>query len=186
MMIKTEIEKTLNPTRENRDLISALRDLGKLPHDFPPNSLVRLLQHSNTKIRLLAIKNIGKLKNSSLIDTVDRFAKNELDTLTRREAVSALGRMRSEKAISALIRFLSDPDPKIILQAIRGLIYFKDLSEVRQALNEIADHPNEMIQELINPKCENDHHEPHSHSQDLLKNAIVHADALETLKKLPD
>ena len=53
------------------------------------------------------------------------FANSEENTATRREAVSTIGRMRTPKAIPTLIQFLKDEDPKVILQAIRGLINFR-------------------------------------------------------------
>ena len=76
-----------------------LDNLGRLPTGFNGDVFRPLLSHPNAKIRRLAVKNVGKLKDECFLEELTTFAGNEADTLTRREAISAIGRMRSEKAI---------------------------------------------------------------------------------------
>ena len=114
--------KNLALTNNEQTLRFVLENLGRLPSDFDQGAFLNLLKHPHPNIRLLAVKNLGKLKNSALLDTISKFAEGEANTTTRREAVSTIGRMRTPESIPILIRFLKDDDPKVILQAIRGLI----------------------------------------------------------------
>ena len=86
-------------------------------------------------------------KDECFLKKFTTFACNEADTLTRREAVSAIGRMRSEKAIPILTQFLIDADPKVVLQGLRGLLCFKGHPEAEKTLATLREHPNEMIRE---------------------------------------
>ena len=126
-------------------LLCLLDNLGKLPAGFNGEVFIPLFSHPNPKIRRLAVKNVGKLKNECFLDELKIFACNEEDSLTRREAISAIGRMRSEKAIPILTQFLADTDPKVILQGLRALLYYKGHPEVKAALDTLREHPNEMI-----------------------------------------
>ena len=65
------------------------------------------------------------------------------------EAVSAIARLRNGETIPFLFQFLTDKDPKIILQAIRGLLVFKNNDIVKKSLIKLADHPNGIIQLVI-------------------------------------
>ena len=184
----------LAPTREEAALLSLLDNLGKLPAGFNGDLFIPLLAHVNPKIRMLAAKNIGKLKDEKFLTEVSQFASTEKNTFARREAISALGRMRSKKALPILIEFLTDADPKVVLQALRGLLYFKEKPEVQTALDSLREHPNELIREHLANEVKNksacsqgrknDKHHPSS--PDPLKNVIVYADVQETLKVIPD
>ncbi len=184
--------ETLAPTNDEQLLRFVLQNLGRLPSDFDRGPLLSLLKHAHPNIRLLAVKNLGKLKDTALLNAVAEFANREANTLARREAVSTIGRMRTPKAIPFLIRFLNDADPKIVLQAIRGLVNFKAHPEVESALTALANHPNELIQDVVGreltAKTEPISAEPVAHSQslDTLKNVIVHADVKDALCVVPD
>ena len=186
----TFFEESLAPTHEASKLLYLLDNLGKLPTGFNGDVFRPLLSHPNAKIRRLAVKNIGKLKDECFLKKLSTFAYNETDTLTRREAVSAIGRMRSEKAIPILTHFLSDADPKIVSQALRALLCFKGHPETVEALSTLRDHPNEMIREHFeNEKMrtvQSPAEQSHSMSSDALKNVIVCADVQEALELIPD
>lgn len=203
MLTKTTIEerklardpqffmKNLAPTNDERTLRFVLQNLGRLPLDFDRGALLRLLKHANPDIRLLAVKNLGKLKDAALLDTISKFANSEPNTSTRREAVSAIGRMRTAKMIPLLSQFLKDIDPKVVLQAIRGLINFKAFPEVRSALEGLANHPNELIQDVVNRELTAETKQKreavaHPQSLDALKNVIVHADVRDALCAVAD
>ncbi len=183
----------LAPTNAEQQLLSTLKNLGKLPEGFDGQLFVPLLTHHNPKIRCLAIKNVGKLKDERFLQTLIVFAETEKNTLARREAVSAIGRLRTENAIPILTRFATDADPKIVLQALRGLLYFKkEHPEVKRVLASLAKHPNELIQEHIarESQCqdptETAKSRNHPASPDALKNVMVCADVQEALKVMPD
>ena len=184
--------KNLALTNNEQPLRFVLEKLGRLPSDFDREPFLNLLKHEHPNIRLLAVKNLGKLKDVTLLDAISKFAQREANTATRREAVSAIGRMRTPKSVPILIQFLEDIDPKVVLQAIRGLINFKMLPEVQSAFSALVNHPNELIQDAINreltPNTEPTQEStlPHSHSIDALKNVIIHADVRDVLSATPD
>lgn len=203
MPIRSEIEQAkLNPssrffpdvlaaTNDEPTLLFTLENLGKLPSNFDGALLLPLLNHSNPKIRNLAVKNVGKLQDESFLATLSDFAIAETNTFARREAVSALGRLKTVKAIPILRRFLTDSDPKVILQALRGLLYFKDRRDVQDFLTPLCEHSNELIREhalreLNGQQRDESKVRDHTHSLDVLKNIIVCADVSEMLKAIPD
>ena len=204
MLSKSEIEheklkqgslffKTaLSPNIEEQQLLFTLKNIGKLPKGFDGQLFVPLLKHNNPKIRCLAIKNIGKLKDESFLKRLTSFAETEKNTLARREAVSAIGRLKTENAIPILSKFITDTDPKVILQALRGLLYFKEHPEVKSALITVTDHPNELIREHIAREMQSHDQtsvsraQDHSVSPDTLKNITVCADVQDVLKVVPD
>jgi len=194
--LKTEkngkFSELLNPQEDNKHLLFILDNLGRLPQDFNGECFIPLLNHQNDKVRLLTVKNIGKLKNDYYLDYVSRVAYNDDNTMVRREALSAIGRMRSEKAIPLLIKKLKDSDPKVILQSIRALLVFKNNNSVRNRLKKLIKHPNEMIQYVINKEFINSNNgtkkkkQKHPESPAYMKNVIVRGDVRDALKHVPD
>ncbi|RKU18794.1 restriction endonuclease subunit M [Candidatus Poribacteria bacterium] len=182
----------LAPTNEEQQLLFALKNLGKLPEGFDGELFVPLLEHHNPKIRCLAVKNVGKLKDVRFLTKLVAFAEAEKNTIARREAVSAIGRLKTENAIPILTQFTTDTDPKIILQALRGLLYFREHPEVQSALASLAEHPNELIREQIarelkGPgRTETAKTRNHPASPEALKNVLVRADVQDVLKVIPD
>jgi DNA modification methylase len=150
-----------------------------------------LLKHPNDSVRLAAIKNLGKVKDESLLHRVIEMARCEPNTLVRRETISAIGRMRTQRAVPFLMESLQDQDPKVVLQAVRALLYFKDAPSVKNALLGLSHHPNELIRSAIEQEFSprgNGHNTTHDHtsSLDQLKNVLVQADVREALKFVPD
>ena len=187
-------KNALAPTGDESVLLSLLENLGKLPPGFEGEVFIPLLTHVNPKIRTLAAKNVGKLKDDRFLTALSQLAFTEKNTFARREAISAIGRMRSEKAVPILIQFLEDADPKVILQALRGLLYFKEKPEVQTALDALQQHPNELIREHLasemkrkNARSQSiEKDKDHPSSPDPLKNVTIHADVHEVLKVIPD
>jgi DNA modification methylase len=187
----TFFQKALSTTNDERTLITALENLSKLPDGFDGNLFLPLLKHPASNIRLLSVKNLGKLKDESFFDVVCEFARCESNTLVRREAISTIGRMRTKKAIPILTEFLRDKDPKVVLQAIRALLCFKESSEVSDVLIQLAEHPNELIQDTIEREFGSKREEKskdvnQAQSPDFLKNILVHGDVRKVLKYVPD
>ena len=137
-------------TENSGKIINVLSRLGKLPKDFNPSPLLLALQNDNNKIRFLALKNLAKLSDLKLLNKYIEVVNNDASANVRREAVSAIGRLRNENTINFLIHLLKDKDPEIVLQAIRGLLVFKKNSKVKECLKSLSNHPNEIIQEVIN------------------------------------
>ncbi|MDR1474599.1 MAG: hypothetical protein LBS38_02785 [Endomicrobium sp.] len=168
-----------------------LENLGHLPENFDPSFLYKLLHHKQAKIRLNAIKNIGKLNGKTDIGSLVELYKKETDTYVKREIVSSIGRQRKIQNKNILLKFLEDDDPKIVCQAIRGLLVFEKDNEVEKFLRPLVNHPNETIRTIIYKEYfskENKNKDvlPHTQAYDFLKNVVVNADVLEALKVVPD
>ncbi|RLD55842.1 MAG: restriction endonuclease subunit M [Bacteroidetes bacterium] len=186
-----DLKKLVETRNDDKSIVFILENLGYLPDDFDDSWVQDLLQSENKKIRLNAIKTIGKVKNEKNIAILLQIAKKDNSTDVRREAVSAIGRMRSKKAIPALIEMLTDNDPKIISQAIRGLLVFKGDGEIDNKLKILIEHENETIQTVIrkeyfNKKNISKDKLKHPESYDYLKNTVVLGDVRDTLKLIPD
>ncbi|MCY4160242.1 MAG: DNA methyltransferase [Flavobacteriaceae bacterium] len=202
MLIKEEIE---NLKRENishlygyieshkgtSKITHVLEGLGSLPPSFDGSPFLRLLTHHNTSVRLLAVKNLGKLKNPKYIPKLYAIARSDAITELRREATSALGRMRCLESKQLLFKLLSDKDPKVMSQAIRGLLVFKGEQKVDDALKGLIPHENETVSSLIS-KAYFDHKkqkktsQSHTESHPYLQNVVVKGDVREVLKHVPD
>lgn len=178
--------------QNDSSIIYVLEKLGKLKNRYHKTPLLNLLSHTNPIIRSLAIKNLAKIDDLSLLDIFFHCAKQDQSTDVRREAVSAIGRLRNEKAIPFLLKFLSDQDPKVIMQAIRGLFVFSNNQRVKKHLLKLSEHPNELIKEMISKKINNNykqklkHISKHDKCPEYLKNVIVHGDTIEALNCIPD
>lgn len=172
-------------------VIHVLEKLGRLENGYSKEPLLSLLKHSNENIRALSIKNLAKLKNIDLLPIFIKYANNDESTSVRREAVSAIGRLRSEKAIPALINLLEDKDPKVVMQAIRGLLVFRSKLSIKNELKKLLTHPNELIREVINKELNGSQyqsisHYKHDESPEFLRNTVVHGDVQEIIKYVPD
>lgn len=184
--------RVLAASNTEQTLLFTLENLGRLPKGFNGEVFLPLFSHSNPKIRCLAVKNVGKLKDEAFLAAVSAFARAEKNTLARREGVSAIGRLKTEKAIPVLRQFLTDADPKIILQAVRGLLCFKEHPEVQRYLTPLREHPNELLREHVRQALapisdvkSNAQRQPHPLSPDFLKNVVVCADVSEVLRAIP-
>ncbi|MDW8106868.1 MAG: DNA methyltransferase [Armatimonadota bacterium] len=183
-------ERALSPAQGVKTLLHNLHSLGRLPADFDPAPLVRLATHPHEEVRLAAVKALARLENPQLLPFYRERIACENATLVRRELVSAVGRLRIPEAIPMLQDALHDPDPKVVLQAIRGLLVFREEATVREALQAIAHHPNELVrtavQRALTPAAPAAAAKPHTHSPRLLQNLMVCGDVLEVLRHVPD
>jgi DNA modification methylase len=185
----TELYKLFQNNNENSNILFLLDNLGHLPVNFDGNVLLPLVESDISQIRLLAVKNLAKLENISYLDKFFSIAKNDDDTSVKREAVSAIGRLRNKKAIPYLFEMLNDADPKVVSQAIRGLLVFKEDKIIAEQLKVLIYHPNETIQNVIRSEF---YHKPqsadvlHTVSPDFMKNVVVQGDVQEILRFIPD
>jgi HEAT repeat protein len=182
----SDIYNLLKKAKDNREILFVLENLGHLPNNFDGNVFIPFLQHVNDDIRFWAVKNIGKISNPKAIDILIEVTNKDTDSMVRREAVSSIGRMRLPQSEPMLIKLLDDTDPKIVLQAIRGLLVFKESKTAREALLKLEHHPNETIQSVIrrefskNGKTSNNT-QPHPSSPNFMKNTVVNGDVREIL-----
>lgn len=183
-------ERLLNPEQSVRTLLQALETLGRLPSDFDPKPLIRLAHHPHEQVRLTVIKALARLENPQLLGFFCERLAQEAATLVRRELVSAIGRLRMPEAIPILTNALNDPDPKVVVQAIRGLLIFRDQSVVQTSLCALAAHPSELVrsavQHALGTARQVAPRKPHPHSSTALRNLTIHGDALAVLRRLPE
>ena len=75
------------------------------------------------------------------------------------------------------------------MQAIRGLLVFRNDPIVHDYLATMCEHPNEMIRDVVQQEIYGDvpiEEGDHTASPAFLKNLVVHGDVLEVLKRVPD
>ena len=186
-----EIGSLINSYRDIGSINFILESLGQLPSDFNSSFLYDLLEHNHSQVRLNAVKNIGKLNGQTNIDKLVKLYKKETDTSVRREIISSIGRQRNISNKPLLFNFLEDEDPKIVCQAIRGLLVFGKDNDVIVHLKPLINHQNEMVRTVIYKEYfakENQSKSVLSHTEtyDFLKNTVVNADVLEAIKLVPD
>lgn len=173
------------------NLTFILENIGHIQKGFNYSWLLELLDYDNETVRILVLKNLGKIKSTNLIQTFYNVANTDKSTLVKREAVSALGRLRNEQTKKILLKLLENDDPKIVCQAIRGLLVFKGEKEIDEALKKMINHENEMVKSVIqkeyfSTKKNSNDKLKHPETYSFLKNVVVNADVLEALKYVPD
>ena len=186
MQFAQQIEK-----QSDKNLIASLESLGYLPKNFEGEFLFDLIEHKNPKIRLLAAKNIAKLNQTQSLEPLWTAFRKEQNTATKREIVSAIGRLRQPQNKPFLFEVLQDEDPKVVCQAIRGLLHYENDILVERKLKPLLNHQNEVVRnfiykEFFAEKTQKDSEMPHAETYDFLKNVVVNADVLEALKNVPD
>ncbi len=172
-------------------IIYLLEKLGRLEGLETKDSLISLLKSNKDKVRALAIKNLAKMSDISLLVVFFKYANEDSSTDVRRESVAAIGRLHNEDAVPYLIKCLSDEDPKIVLQAIRGLLPFSGKNKIDKSLLSIKDHPNEIVREVINNKFNKKEEVNHnkatkSINYERLRNKVVLGKVEDILKYIPN
>ena len=184
---------------DNKSILFLLQNLGRLPQNFETDWVAPLLASDNQKIRLWSVKTLGKAMSLRALSEEQKVANVEHlknvascdeSTEVRREAVSSIGRSKTRAVIPVLSQFLNDDDPKVVLQAIRGLLIFQKDQDVSRWLQSLRNHPNEMIQKVIKQACcadaDDAPKQAHGLSYDFLKNMVVLGDVREILDSVPD
>ena len=182
---------TATDISSTRELLNQLKNMGRLNSDVSGEKFLSLLNHGNSQIRYWAVKNLGKLRSTRYLNALSSVAESDLSSMVRREAVSSIGRMRCQSTISVLIKSLKDEDPKVILQALRGLIPYKNNPIVAKQLEQLNKHPNEMIQDVLQRtnskqrKMRPGDYAP-TKSPGYMRDVIVRGDVRDVLKIVPD
>ena len=185
------LAKLIKSIGNSGDLVFVLENIGTLPSSFEGDCFIDLLNHENKDVRLWAVKNLGKLKSIELLPLFEKIVDAEPNTIVKREAVSSIGRMRMVDAIPALTHILSNPDPKIVCQAIRGLLVFKGNPDVDSHLKELVNHENEMVVSIIKKEYFSEGKQkkaalPHTETYPFLINVVVNGDVRDVLEFVPD
>ena len=175
----------------SKDICAELEKLGRLPDDFADEAtLLSMLDHPSKKVQALAVKNLAKLSKVSLIDTFVGLIHSDKSTEVKREAAAAIGRLRSAEAVNTMLELLNHKNPEIVLQAVRGLLVFKNTDQtVREAILRQKNHPNEIIRYVIEKEFESIETKSapsHTLSPSYMQNVVVHGDVREVLKAVPD
>ena len=173
------------------ELVFILENLGALPASFDAGWMLPLLKHDNETVRYWIVKNIGKLHSQEYLQLLYDIVQNDRSTIVRREAVSSIGRMRNEQSIPILLDILGNSDPKIVCQAIRGLLVFKGRNLVDNALRCMINNENEVIRTIIYKEYfatnnHDNHRLPHTETYDFLKNVVVNSDVRDILSLIPE
>ncbi|MDZ4671758.1 MAG: DNA methyltransferase [Phototrophicales bacterium] len=183
------VYEAIRSAKSARDSVHLLENLGHLPDGFDGQVLLSLIEHDNSDVRALAIKNLGKLTDMAYLEPFHQSAIHDTDSLVRREAVSAIGRMRDARCVPMLLSFCDDPDPKIVLQAVRGLVIFKSQSAVMTKLQTLCNHPNETVSAFVSKELGQSTTKttiPHSLSPEWMHNLAIFGDVQQTLPHIPD
>lgn len=173
------------------NIIFLLERLGRIENKEIKFSLLSMIRSKSESVRALSVKNLAKLDDISLLNIFLNLAKNDSSTFVRRESVSAIGRLRDEKAIPILIELLTDNDPKVVMQALRGLLVFSKNNFVKNEISKLITHPNELINEIVKKEMKDVSSKSkkidrHDKFPEFLKNTSVLGDTLDVLPNVPD
>jgi hypothetical protein len=167
---------TRNLNLSDSEILKKLKSLGRLDTNFEDKDLLLIYSVSTNKdIRYLAINNLAKLNDESLLYNFSELLNSESTSRNRREIASAIGRLRSEKAIPFMKKMLKDSDPNVVLQSIRGLLVFKGDKKIEKILLQLKEHENELVRKVIDIEFfdDSEYTNNHAESPDYLKNCIV-------------
>jgi len=172
---------------ENR-ILRYLRDFGKAPDGFSFDVFINGLLYENSTIRELCVKHLGKFSDPKIVKKLYLLFKTEKNTAIRREIVSSIGRQRSKKNIKILLDLSKDNDPKVVMQCVRALLYFKNDTTVKKRLIQLKSHKNEVIQQVLNTELSTTKKSSTIKLIDKEKyqNLVVQGDIRKVLKKIPD
>lgn len=182
----------INNYSGNKNLLFILKNIGRLPKKFDDTWVISLLSNSDYKIRLWLVKTLGKTGKKKNVKVLEKLAVEDKSSKVRCEAVSAIGRIRKKSVIPVLIKFLSDGDPKIVLQAIRGLLIFKEERVVKDVLKSFSEDSNPLIKEIVKSnffnksfsKCLNNKNS--LDFPDYLKDKVIFGDVKAVIKHVAD
>ena len=184
MLVKTKTLE-LEPAKLTiREVVRRLKNIGRLSDDFDSvDVLTALCKHENEDIRHHSIKNLAKLSDERLLKHFYKLLQNETTSKNRREIASAIGRMRSSKAVPIMLKLLNDDDPNVVLQSIRGLLVFRDDDKIKKTILGFANHENELVRKIIEVEFydKKDYRKDHASAPAELKNSVFHGDAVDIL-----
>lgn len=182
----TEIFNEFIKKSNDKNLIEILTHFGKIDKEFNFDSLVKLTTHKNSKVRILATKNLSKLKNINLINLFQEIVENDTSSDVQREAMSAIGRFKNVEFLPVLFKHLDHANPEVVLQSIRGLLAIRKKKKelIEEKLLSLSNHPNEIVRQIISIETSKSSKKSKINAE--CKNIIMHGDSREKLKELPE
>lgn len=124
-----------------RVLAEIIRALYSLHDPSAAEDLLPFVHHANPQVRAAAIAGLGYIQQSPAMEDLCLQALQDPDKAVCSEAISALGQLKSRKAIKPLVAFLQTGDESILWptisalgnigdpQALDGLLAFKTTDE---------------------------------------------------------
>ncbi len=91
-----ELKAIMKKNNDNKNILFVLENLGYIPNKFDDSWIIDLLKKQNNNIRFWAVKTLGKTKKEQNIPFLEEIAFNDKSTEIRREAVSSIGRVRTD------------------------------------------------------------------------------------------
>ena len=147
------------------------------------NTLISRLKTSK-KIEALKTIDINSIIELDEVQIQSIFYSID-DSWLQREFVSIIGRTRNAKFISFLLSLLNSKDPKILMQAIRGLVCFKD-DTITLKLKGFLDHPNEMVSAYIRQVFSKEQNTKPTYKNCAIRNIVVMGDTIDIMKYVKD
>ena len=185
--LHNDLQSAIN-SNDDKLLLTLLRKFGKAPSGFDFDVFEQGLNHKNSDIRELCVKHLGKFSDTKISTKLYSLFKNETNTTIRREIVSSIGRQRSKKNIEILLVLSKDPDPKVVMQCIRALLYFKNDVKVKKRLVQLKSHKNEVIQQVLQSELSAKKERKSSKpvNKEKYQNLVVQGDIRKVLANIPD
>ncbi len=115
--------------------------------------------------------------------------ESDAATSEKKKAMASIGRKRDPQLKNILIKYTGSHNPEIAMQAIRGLLVFRQDPMVKIYLETLCDHPNDMIRDVMQQEMrggEPVREDSHASSPDFMKNVVIQGDVLKTLECVPE
>ncbi|MBI3890531.1 MAG: HEAT repeat domain-containing protein [Candidatus Wallbacteria bacterium] len=136
---------TLVLTELDTDVISsALRALERFHRKEVLETFLKVTKHNKAEIRTLAVSIVGNLGTQAQVGFLTSMFKTEKEPTTRSAIVSALAKLAGPEGLNFLPQYLSDPDERVVANAIDGLNRSGNL-EVVAYLKPMLRHPHNRI-----------------------------------------
>ena len=104
------------------EVIYSLNLLENINYQFLENSLISLLHHDHSKVRQHVLQRIDTLEVSSAIGAVKNLLISEKDSGVKGSALRTYAKLGKSDVVIQLSAFLEQPDQKVRLGAIVGLL----------------------------------------------------------------
>ena len=136
---------TLVLTELDTDVVSsALRALERFNRKEVLDTFLKVTRHNKPEIRTLAAAIVGNIGSPSHVSFLTSMFKTEREPTTRSAIVSAVAKLAGVEGLNFLPQYLSDPDERVVANAIDGLNRSGNL-EVIAYLKPMLRHPNNRI-----------------------------------------
>ncbi len=127
---------------------------------------------------------------TNIITSCLSVLEGEYPTDRKKQALAYICRQRELSYKPVILKYAQHRNPEIVMQAIRGLLCFKQDKEVITFLASLKKHPNDMIRDVVQKELSTTgrqtHQKDHAESIELLRNKIVEGDTLEILDHVQD